>query len=137
LRPNLPPLAFCVGTAPRRALGDAAALELGGDAEHGQNKLGEIGRRIATTGSAMERRPAKARCMSCVITRRSVVSRERRQTAGTMTNVAVCHDSHELLYLRTVGGRADDLLAEHLFAYRRLQWASWLVRSWTSVDTRT
>jgi hypothetical protein len=40
---------------------------------------------VSTTGSAIERRPAPARCMSRAITRRSVASRERRSTAGVMT----------------------------------------------------
>ena len=40
---------------------------------------------VSTTGSAIERRPPQARCMSWAITRRSVTSRERRSTAGVMT----------------------------------------------------
>jgi pimeloyl-ACP methyl ester carboxylesterase len=39
-------LGLCVGTAARAALGDASAFQLGGDAKHGKNKLGKIGRRI-------------------------------------------------------------------------------------------
>jgi hypothetical protein len=35
LRPNFTPLGFGIGPAPRRALGDAAAFELGRDAKHG------------------------------------------------------------------------------------------------------
>ncbi|SRR6266446_4718156 len=77
-------LGFRIGPAPRRALGDASAFELRRDAKHGENKPDVV----STTGSAIERRPAPARCMSRAITRRSVVSRERRSTAGMMTTRA-------------------------------------------------
>jgi Helix-turn-helix domain of resolvase len=40
---------------------------------------------VSRNGSASDRIPAPARCMSRAITRRSVVSRERRSTAGVMT----------------------------------------------------
>jgi hypothetical protein len=71
-------LAVC--PAARGALGDAAAFELRGDAEHGKDKLGKIGL-VSTTGSAIERKPAPARCMSRA-TQKIGLSRERRSTAG-------------------------------------------------------
>jgi len=40
---------------------------------------------VSTAGSASDRNPAPACCMSRAITRRSVVSRERRSTAGITT----------------------------------------------------
>jgi hypothetical protein len=47
-----------VGPAPRRALGDAAAFELRGNAKHGKNKLGEIGRGIDNRlGNRTQARP--------------------------------------------------------------------------------
>jgi hypothetical protein len=40
---------------------------------------------VSTTGSAIERKPAPAFCRSRAITSRSVVSRDRRSTAGIVT----------------------------------------------------
>jgi len=39
-------LGFGVGASSRRALHDAAAFKLGGNAEHGKHQLGEVGCRI-------------------------------------------------------------------------------------------
>jgi hypothetical protein len=58
-----------VGSAARSAFENAPAVELRRDAKHGKDKLGKIRYRIATTGSAIERRPAPARCMSRGITK--------------------------------------------------------------------
>ena len=75
---------FRIGPAPCRALGDAAAFEFRGNAKHGKDKLGEIARGIKhRLGNRPQARPA--RCMSRAMTRRSVVSRDRRSTAGIIT----------------------------------------------------
>src|SRR5580700_2334625 len=78
---------------------------------------------VSRNGSASERIPAPARCMSRAITRRSVVSRDRRSTAGVMTTSPGGQPFHQRLKLRPVGRGAGDFLAEHFFASGRLQLA--------------
>jgi hypothetical protein len=78
---------------------------------------------VSRNGSASERIPAPARCISRAITRRSVVSRERRSTAGVMTTSPGGEGLHQLCKLRPVGCGAGDLRAEHLFASGRLELA--------------
>ena len=76
---------------------------------------------VSTNGSASDRIPALARCMLRAIIRRSVVSRERWSTAGGNYHVAMRQPRHDFAKLRPAGGRAGDLLAEHLHAPRRLR----------------
>jgi hypothetical protein len=59
--------------------------------------------------------------MSRAITRRSGRVTREAVNAGDDDNIAVREVTHELLKLRSVGGGAGDLLAEHLFASRRLE----------------
>jgi hypothetical protein len=89
-------LGFGVGSAARGALGNAprssfAAMPSMARTSSAKSEV------ISTTGSAIERRPAPARCMSRAIITKSVVSRERRSTAGNDDNVAVIEGGHELL----------------------------------------
>jgi hypothetical protein len=46
LAPKFDAFGFCIGPAPCRALGNAAAFKLRGNAKHGKDKLGEIARGI-------------------------------------------------------------------------------------------
>jgi hypothetical protein len=73
-----------VGPAACSAFEDAAALKLGGNAEDGEDDLGKVRGRVEVW---LDQRPdtAPARCISRAITRRSVVSRESRSTAGAIT----------------------------------------------------
>jgi hypothetical protein len=71
---------------------------------------------VSRNGSASDRIPAPAHCMSRAITNKSVVSRERRSTAGVMTTSPGGKGLHQLGKLRPVGRGAGDFLAEHLFA---------------------
>ena len=78
---------------------------------------------VSRNGSASERIPAPARCMSRAITRRSVVSRDRRSTAGVITTSPGASSFISCGKLRPVGRGAGDFLAEHLFASGRFQLA--------------
>jgi hypothetical protein len=124
-----------INPAPCRAFSDASPFELRGDAKDRKDKLGKF-EVVSTTGSVIERRPAPARCMSRAITSRLVASRESRSTAWSDDNIAGGEGRHQLLKLRPVGRSASDLLAEHIFASAALSSASWLARSWASVETR-
>jgi len=78
---------------------------------------------VSRNGSASERIPAPARCMSRAITRRSVVSRDRRSTSRGDHHVAVDELLHQRGKLRPVGRGAGDFLAEHFFTSRRFELA--------------
>src|ERR1700730_11503265 len=125
-------LGFRIGPAPRRALGDASAFELRRDAKHGENKPDVV----STTGSAIERRPAPARCMSRAITRRSVVSRESRSTAGVITT----SPGASFLINLPSGGRSavvPVIFSRNIFLHpAALSWRTWPLSSWAAVETR-
>ena len=76
---------------------------------------------VSRIGSANDRMPAPARCMSRAITRRSVVSRDRNGRGNY--HVAGGESLHQLGKLGPVGRGAGDLLAEHLFAAGGLELA--------------
>jgi hypothetical protein len=65
------------------------------------------------TGSASERSPAPAGCASRAMTKRSVVSRDRRSSAGIITTWPATS-----------------------WPISFLSWATWLLRSWASVEKR-
>src|ERR1700730_3091913 len=75
---------------------------------------------VSRNGSASERMPAPAFCISRAMIRRSVVSRDRRSTAGMITR-SPCARAAISFRSCAVGGRAGDLLPEHLFAPGRLE----------------
>jgi len=120
LTPEFDAFGFRIGPAPRRALGDAAAFELRRNAKHGKDKLGEIARGIKhRLGQRTQARPGALHVAGDDkkiggITREAV-------NGGDDDNIAVREVAHELLKLRTVGGGAGDLFAEHLFASSRLE----------------
>jgi hypothetical protein len=113
-------LGFGAGPTPRRALGNATAFELGRDAKHGKDELGEIGRGInnrfgnRTQAGAGELHVAGDHQKIGRITREAVNCRND-------DNITVREGGHKLRELRPVGGGAGDLLAEHLFAPGRLE----------------
>jgi len=120
LTPEFDALRFRVGPAPCRAFLDAAMLKLRSDAKDGKT-ISAKSEVVSRNGSASDRMPAPARCISRAITRRSVVSRDKRSTAGMITTVAMREDGDQLFKLWAVGGRARDLLAEYLLATGGLQ----------------
>jgi hypothetical protein len=84
LAAELDTLFLGIGPASRGALQDAAAFELRRDAKDRKNDLAKS-EVVSRNGSASDRIPAPARCISRAITRRSVVSRDSRSTAGVIT----------------------------------------------------
>jgi hypothetical protein len=106
-------LGFRTGPASCRALGDAAAFKFRGNAKHGKDKLGEIGRGIDNRlGNRTQARPGALH----VAGDNQKVGRVTREpvNGGDDDNITVCEGGHELLKLRPVGGRAGNLLAEYL-----------------------
>ncbi len=69
---------------------------------------------VSRNGSASDRMPAPARCVSRAITSKSVVSRDSRSTAGVINHVAGGENRNQLAKPRTVCGSASNLLTEHL-----------------------
>ena len=65
---------------------------------------------VSRYGSARERLPAPARCISRAITSKSVVSRDSGSTAGGYHHVAGGKPFHQLAKLRPVGRGAGELL---------------------------
>jgi hypothetical protein len=109
-----------VAPAPGGAVENAAALQLGRYAESREHDLGKVRGRIED-GSASDRIPAPAFCISRAMIKRSVVSRDRRSTAGMNTTSPGRQLGYQFLKLWPVGRGAGELLAEHLFAPGRLQ----------------
>ena len=91
---------------------------------------------VSTTGSASDRKPAPARCMSRAITRRSVVSRDRRSTAGITTTSP--RASLAMSFLSWGRSAVAPLIFSRTMVAHpaALSWATWLVRSWASVEMR-
>ena len=84
LAPEFHALGFRIGAASRRALLDASAFELRGDAKHGENQFRKIGRGIDDRlGQRTQAGPGLLKVAAIIS--KSVVSRDRRSTAATIT----------------------------------------------------
>ena len=109
-----------VGAASCCAFGDAAAFQLRGDAKHGKHKLGKIARGIE---HRLRQRTQASPGALHVAGDHQKVGRVAREAVNCRDyhHVAGGEGGHQLLKLRAVGGRAGDLLAEHLLASGRLE----------------
>jgi hypothetical protein len=124
---------FGVGPATRGELQNTAALQLRRHAKYGEDDLGKVG---CGVGSASERIPAPVRCMSRAITRRSVVSRERRSTAGVMTTSP---GARAFISFPSCGRSAavPIIFSRNIFSHpAALSWRTCPVSSWAAVETR-
>jgi hypothetical protein len=124
-----------IGPAPRSAFENAAAFEVRRDAKHGKDKFGKIGRGIDNRLG------------------------NRAQARSGALHVAGDHQKIGRIAREAVNGRGDDNIAGGEAAHSFLScgrsavvrvtfsrntfsqpaafsWASWLLRSWASVETR-
>jgi hypothetical protein len=91
---------------------------------------------VSRNGSASDRIPAPARCMSRAIIRRSVVSRERRSTAGVITTSP---SASFFISARSCGRSAvvPVIFSRNTFSHpAAFNWRTCPVSSWAAVETR-
>ena len=128
-------LGLGVGPTPRCALQNAAALQLGGTPRMAKT-ISAKSDVVSRYGSASERIPAPARCISRAITSKSVVSRDRRSTAGVITTSP---GASFFISLPSSGRSAvvPVIFSRNIFPHpAALSCLTWPLSSWAAVETR-